>query len=78
MSRTGSAFGLASARAAPAICRRPASTTSGFVGLTADDTTTTSASPTLPAAWPSNTVTPHASVNLAVTSDRRASEPLTA
>ena len=36
-----------SARGITGICRRAASPTSGFVGRTADDTTTTSASPTL-------------------------------
>ena len=38
-----------SARGMTGICRRPASRTSGFVGLTAEETTTTSASPTFAA-----------------------------
>ena len=52
-------------------------TTSGLVGRTADDTTTTSASPTCSAAWPVTTRTPSVS-RRRVTSDALASDPLTA
>ena len=67
-----------SARGITGMPRRCASTTSGFVGRTADENTTTSASPTLAAACPSCTVTPNVVASRAVTSDRFASDPLTA
>jgi hypothetical protein len=47
-----------SARGMTGMPRRVASAISGFVGRTAEDTTTTSASPTLPSACPSYTFTP--------------------
>jgi hypothetical protein len=47
-----------SARGMTGMWRARASATSGLSGRTADDTTTTSAAPTLPAAWPSCTRTP--------------------
>ncbi len=41
-----------SARGITGICRRRASSTSGLSGFTAEEMTTTSASPTFEAAWP--------------------------
>ncbi|MNC84683.1 hypothetical protein D3C83_02420 [compost metagenome] len=67
-----------SARAITGMPCAAASTTSGFVRFTADETTTTSALPTWPAACPSNTVMPNFSSSRAVTADRFASDPLTA
>ena len=67
-----------SARGMTGMSRRCASTTSGFVGFTADDTTTTSASPKCDAACPTNTVTPSFLARRSVTSLRFASDPLTA
>src|SRR5262245_7592618 len=65
-----------SARGMTGIPLRSASTISGFVFRTADETTTTSASPTCPAACPSNTLTLKRCCSRAVTSDPFTSEPL--
>src|SRR4051812_7282889 len=65
-----------SARGITGICRRTASTTSTFVGRTADDTTTTSAPPTWLAVCPYSTCTPSV-VSRSVTAERFSSEPET-
>src|SRR5580765_3302159 len=65
-----------SARGITGICRRAASRTSTLVGRTADDTTTTSASPTLPASCPCATRMPSVS-SRPVTEDVFSSDPLT-
>ena len=66
-----------SARGMTGMPRRFASTTSGFVGRTADENTTTSASPTCSAACPSYTVTPSFDSSRLVAPERFASDPLT-
>ena len=66
-----------SARGMTGMPRRLASTTSGFDGRTADETTTTSASPTFPAACPSCTATLNPPASRRVTSDAFRSDPLT-
>src|SRR5207249_4772137 len=66
-----------SARGITGMCRRTASATSGFDGFTADDVTTTSASPTCAAAWPTEMVMPSVA-SRSVIEDRFSSEPLTA
>ena len=65
-----------SARGITGTCRRTASTTSGFAGRTADETTTTSASPTFAAPCPMSTRMPSVA-SRSVTADRFASDPLT-
>ena len=65
-----------SARGITGTCRARASTTSGLSAAIADETTTTSASPTFAASWPMPTRTPSVA-SRSVTSDRRASDPLT-
>jgi hypothetical protein len=59
-----------SARGMTGIRRCAASCTSGFIGFTADDTTTTSAPSTCRAACPSSIRTPNVA-NRSVTGDRR-------
>ena len=66
-----------SARGITGIRRPRASTSSGLSGRTADENTTTSAPPTLPAACPMRTVTPSDS-SRSVTAERFASDPDTA
>src|SRR5687768_10778404 len=66
-----------SARGITGTPRRLASTTSGLVGRTADETTTTSASPTFAAACPSWTATRKPAASLRVASDPLRSDPLT-
>src|SRR6185312_7127300 len=66
-----------SARGITGICRRAASRTSGFAGRTADETTTTSASPTCAASCPCMTRMPSVS-SRSVTADFFMSDPLTA
>src|SRR6185503_19123125 len=66
-----------SARGMTGMPRRVASTTSGFEGRTADDTTTTCASPMFSALCPSCTRTPNFSASRFATADRFTSDPLT-
>jgi hypothetical protein len=66
-----------SARGITGMRRRWASTISGLFARTADEYTTTSASPTWPASWPSATRTPSV-WSRPVTSDSFRSDPLTA
>src|SRR5581483_10065601 len=65
-----------SARGITGICRRAASRTSGFAGFTADDTTTTSVSPTFAASCPYAIRIPNFSRRV-VTADVFSSDPLT-
>ena len=65
-----------SARGITGTWRRRASASSGLSAAIADDTTTTSASPTFAASWPIATRTP-SDASRSVTSDRFASDPLT-
>ena len=65
-----------SARGMTGMFRRTASTTSGFLALTAEVTTTTSAPPTCSAACPMATRTP-SPASRSVTCDRRWSDPVT-
>ena len=65
-----------SARGITGMPRRRASATSGFVGRTAVEVTTTWASPTFPAAWPAAIRAP-SEASRSVTPDGFRSEPVT-
>jgi len=66
-----------SARGITGIWRRIASSTSGFVAFTADEITTTSASPTALASWPRVTPIPR-SASRSVIGEPFSSEPVVA